>query len=136
MSESVRSQAGRADQDAVTGRFLPRNKAALKHGLRALSGDALGPRRHQVGWLLRGLRNELKAGGRTLSARNVARASRWCELQVVADKAGRELEARDWPVKTEGSERLFEVYRQAIGDQGKIAAELRISPTRCPRPGA
>jgi hypothetical protein len=118
----------RANRDPVTGRFLKGNKVARRHGLRALAGDEVGARSNRAGWMLRRLLTTLAEEGRTLKHWQLMRARRWCECEIIATDAWDELERRGFPRKVAGGDKLFEIWRAAVSDQGKISAELRLTP--------
>lgn len=122
------ASAGPSDRDPISGRFTKGNKASRKHGLRALSGGEMQPRHNRAGWLLKHLVNELENEGRKLQGRHLRRARRWCELEVIASDAYDELTSREFPKAVDGNEKLWEIYRAAVNDQGRIGGELRLTP--------
>ncbi len=125
---TVEGRPYRTDRDPITGRFTKGNKAARRHGLRALASDEVGARSNRAGWMLRRLLATLAEEGRTLKSWQLMRARRWCECEIIATDAWTELEDRGFPRKVEGGDKLFEIWRAAVSDQGRISAELRLTP--------
>lgn len=118
----------RPGRDPVTGRFLPGNRIRRKHGLRATSSGEMRSRHNRAGWAARRLALALEQTGRKLPAWQLERARRWAELGIVASDAWAELEARGFPVKVDGSEKLWQVYQAAVREQGAIGKELGLTP--------
>jgi len=116
------------NRDPATGRFLKGNRARNKHNLRARAPHLVGGRHSRAGWATRRLSLALGQAGRKLAVWEVERARRFCEMGIVATDAWNELDKRGFPTKDEGCERLWEIYRAAVREQGNISRELGLTP--------